>query len=139
GVRRRPAPTRRASPGGAPQRHRSVPATEPPGKLQVLVIGTAFSRVNAPPAVVWTKKLKLSPACTEPISASLIRLPARKVTETDCNGEISQSGLVHVVDVLLAWTPRPLSARTLSGNGFSVRLSVPAAGPGAPGKPCATT
>jgi hypothetical protein len=83
--------------------------------------------------------LKLSPACTEPISASVISVLPERVTETDCGGMISQSGSVHVVAVLLPWTPRPLSARPLSGIGFSVRLTSPAAGPGAPVKPCATT
>jgi hypothetical protein len=66
------------------------------------------SWVNAPPSVVWTKKLKLSPACTEPISASVISVLAERVTETDCGGKIPQSELVHVVAVLLAWTPMPL-------------------------------
>src|SRR4029453_19403981 len=64
---------------------------------------------------------------------------ARKVTETDNGGEISQVGLVHVVAVLLAWTPRPLSARTLSGIGFRVRVTFPPMGPGAPIKPWATS
>src|SRR5262249_33715663 len=65
--------------------------------------------VNAPPAVVWTKKLKVSPVCTEPISASVISVLPERVTETDCGGMISQSGSVHVVAVLLPWTPMPLA------------------------------
>src|SRR5262249_3966396 len=103
----------------------------------------AASRVNGPPSVVSTKKLKLSPACTEPIVASVICALPRRVTETDCGGKISQSGSVHVVGVLLFWTPRPLSARVLGGISFSVRLrsgvlfTPPVTG--APLKPCATT
>ena len=69
------------------------------------------SRLNAPPSVVWTKKLKVSPACTEAISASVISVLPKRVTETDCGGKISQSESVHDVDVLLDWTPMPLSER----------------------------
>src|SRR6266536_2124016 len=71
--------------------------------------------------------------------ASVIRVLPTRVADTDCGGTISQSGSVHVVGVLLFWTPRPLSPATLSGNGFNVRFEVPAPGPGAPGKPCAMT
>src|SRR5215831_13227599 len=73
------------------------------------------------------------------MSASVIRVLPLRVADTDCGGGISQSGSVHVVAVLLAWTPSPCSERTLSDDGFNVRFTFPAPGPAAPVKPCAVT
>jgi hypothetical protein len=96
--------------------------------------------VNGPPAVVSTKKRKISPGCTEPMSASVM-LVVVSTAVTECGETISQSGSVHG-GVAVPFIPRPLSAKVLVGGaggllvkGFSVRLAFPVLGAGPAEKP----
>ena len=116
----------RVVPAGASHRHRSGPATEKPGQLQVLPIAPS-SCVNAPPMVDCTQNWNDSPACTEPISASVINVFAlADVATTALGGLISQSGSMQVVTfAALLWTPKPDLERPFGTRSFNVKCVLP--------------
>src|SRR5215831_13063259 len=80
-------------PGGETQVHSfAVGPGEKPGAWEQLLSSVPPSCTNGSPRLFSTKKLKVSPACTEPMTASVIRVVV-SCALTALGGLISHSAL----------------------------------------------